>query len=191
MSNEELRRSGAPRGTGRRRPIGVRVALAIMDGIKWQRPFDKDWQLLLATRSWLSERGYKLVETRGPQAMDQALDRYAGDYLALRIAAHRSQWFVEVKTAHDWSDWHALKSWSACLGVPASFHDPRLMTSEGSEKTPSYLASQLDYLRDHLTEIEAACQPDRVEATLKCVSAAEFAATLSWLLKSGDFPGSV
>jgi hypothetical protein len=176
MSSEELRRSGAPRGTGRRRPIGVRVALGIMNAIRRPRRFDKDWQLLLATRSWLSERGYKLVETRAPEATDQALLRYAGDYLALRIAAYRGHWFVEVKTAHDWSDWHTLKIWSACLGAHASFHDPRLMTSKGSEKTLSYLASQLDYLRDHLTEIEAACQPDRVETTLKCVSAAEFEA---------------
>jgi hypothetical protein len=167
------------------------------------RQFDKDWKLLRPTRRWLSMRGYKLVETRGPDALDQALgrygldvqtaafvgdqyrigDQYAGDHVALAIVAWGGHWFVQVKTAQDRSDWYTLKSWSACLGAPASFYDPRLMTNDESEQTPSDLASQLDYLREHLTEIEAACQPDRVEATLKCVSAADFEAKVSWLLK--------
>lgn len=141
--------------------------------------FDEDWQLLRATRPWLVGRGYELVETRGPGAKGQALARYAGEHLALRIVAYHGNWSIEVKTAHDWSDWHILEFWSDCLGAPASFHDPRLMSSEGVAKTPSYLAPQLDYLREHLTEIEAACQPDRVETTLKCVSDAQYNARLS------------
>jgi hypothetical protein len=147
------------------------------------RRFDQEWQLLVAARTWLRDRGYRLLDSRGPEGMEQGFDVYAGDGLGLRIIADRGQWFVEVHPGADgidaagWEGWSTLEAWSTCLGEPVTFHDTRpTFTDEDRAAVLAnswWLQPQLDYVQDHLTQIERACQPDRVEATLRCLGDAQ------------------
>lgn len=147
------------------------------------RRFDHDWQLLVAARTWLRDRGNRLLDSRGPEGMEQGFDVYSGDQLGIRIVADRGQWFLEVHPGADgldaagWEGWFTLEAWSACLGEPLAFHDTRAtFTDEDRAAVLAnswWLQPQLDYLQDHLTEIERACQPDRVEATLMCLGDAQ------------------
>jgi hypothetical protein len=95
------------------------------------RRFDREWQLLLTSRSWLIERGYRLADTRGPEQMDSGFDVYRGNQLVIRIIADRSQWFVEAHPRPEMVDpsdengWFTLEAWSTCLVAPALFRDTR------------------------------------------------------------------
>jgi hypothetical protein len=130
----------------------------------------------------LIENGYRLVDTRGPEQMDSGFNVYAGSQLVIRIIADRSQWFVEVHPRPEMVDtsdrngWFNLEAWSTCLGAPASFRDTRpTLTDEdwAAVLTNSWwLEPQLEYLRDHLAQIEEACASKRVEATVACLSKA-------------------
>lgn len=133
--------------------------------------------------TWLGDRGYRLLESRGPEGMDQGFDLYAGDHVEIRIIADRSQWFIEVRPgteavdASGWEGWFNLEAWSTCLGAPATFHDTRpTLTDEDRTIVLAnswWLQPQLDFLRAHLSEIEDACQADRMRATLACLADAQ------------------
>lgn len=145
------------------------------------RRFDRDWELLVASRTWLQQRGYRLIESRGPEGMEQGFDLYAGDRLGIRLSADRGQWFLDVRPgsgrpdALDWEGWFTLEAWSGCLGARVLFHDSRrrLTDADWVEVLANswWLEPQLDYLRDHLGQIEDACSPDRIGATQDCLSA--------------------
>lgn len=139
------------------------------------RSFDDDWKLLEATRDWLEERDYALAESRGPEAMSSGLHRYARQRTGIRITADRGLWFIDVQPGQDSDDWFNLDSWSACLGERLSFHDqrPRLSDQDWLEVIANSwrLEPQVQYLRAHLDEIEAACEPARLEQTIECLIA--------------------
>jgi hypothetical protein len=147
------------------------------------RRFDQEWQLLVAAGQWLRDRGYRLLDSRGPEGMEQGFDVYAGNQLGIRIVVDRGQWVVEVHpgadgvTAVGWEGWFTLEAWSACLGEPVVFHDTRpTLTDEDWAAVLAnswWLQPQLDFLQGHLIEIERACQADRVEATLRCLGDAQ------------------
>lgn len=147
------------------------------------RRFDQEWELLVDARTWLRDRGQRLLDSRGPEGMDQGFDVYTGDRLGIRIIADRSQWFVEVRpeaeavVAVGWEGWFNLEAWDTCLGAPATFHDTRPTLTDEDWATVLanswWLQPQLDYLRDHLAEIELACHPDRVKGTLACLLEAQ------------------
>jgi hypothetical protein len=147
------------------------------------RRFDREWKLLMSARTWLRERGLRLVESRGPEGMDQGFDLYADNRLGTRIIADRSQWFVEVHPgaenldAAGWRGWFGLEAWSTCLGSPVLFHDTRPTSTDkdwaAALANSWWLEPQLDYLRDHLAEIQQACSPAHVEATVACLSEAQ------------------
>ena len=144
------------------------------------RRFDQEWELLIAARDWLGEAGYELVESRGPEGMDQGMDAYVGAASSVRIVADRSQWFVDVRPSAEEVNWFSLESWSVCLGAPVLFHDPRPTPTQEDWLTVLanswWLRPQLDYLREHIQMIEAACQPTAVSETLRCLSEARVAA---------------
>jgi hypothetical protein len=152
--------------------------------------------MLVASRTWLQERGYRLIESRGPEAMDQGFDFYAGDLLSIRLTADRSQWFVEVRPGPDepdafgWEGWFTLEAWSDCLGVPVLFHDnrPKLTDDDRIEVLANswWLQPQLDYLRDNLSEIEQASSREHIEEKRKRLSAAQRQLSASPPRKSGD-----
>ena len=75
------------------------------------RRFDQEWQLLVAALKWLRDRGYRLLDSRGPEGMEQGFDVYAGEQLGIRIVADRGQWFLEVHPGADGRDavgWEGL-----------------------------------------------------------------------------------
>lgn len=141
--------------------------------------FDREWQLLLSSRGWLVERGYRLLETRGPEGMDSGFDLYTGGQLGIRVTADRGQWWIEAHPgpahidAFGWDGWFNLEAWSTCLGAPVLFHDtrPKLTDEDWAAVLTNswWLEPQMDYLRDHLAEIEQACAPERLEATVACL----------------------
>jgi hypothetical protein len=144
------------------------------------RRFEEEWELLVEARGWLSDRGYRLIDSRGPEGMDQGFDVYVGKVIGIRIVADRSQWFVEVRPsaeagdAFGYRDWFDLECWSTCLGSETLFHDPGKAVR--AERNPYeamanswWLRPQLDYLRAHLGDIERACLPDVVEHTRSCL----------------------
>ena len=146
------------------------------------RRFEEEWRLLVEVRSWLSDRGYRLIDSRGPEGMDQGFDVYVGAAIGIRIIADRSQWFVEVHCsagavdAYGYRDWFNLECWSTCLGSEVIFHDPgKAGSAERNPVTSAMIANswwlrpQLDYLRAQLGEIERACLPDVVEHTRACL----------------------
>lgn len=143
------------------------------------RRFDQEWALLIAARTWLDDAGYELIESRGPEGMDQGLDAYIGLVAGIRLVVDRSQWFVDVRPAAHNGDWFSLESWSICLGAPVLFHDtrPRLSRQDWPDVLANswWLEPQLDYLRVHLRSIEDACQPTRVKETLDCLAKARAA----------------
>ena len=149
--------------------------------------FDEDWHRLLSSRQWLIGRGYALAETRGPEGMESGLDRYDGRHLSIRIVADRGQWFVGIQSTRTDAGWQSLESWSACLGEPALFHVSRSSESDEAWATAMadswHLSPQLDYLREHLDAIEAACHPHRVDISLDCLSAANRVAQLSGFIR--------
>jgi hypothetical protein len=130
---------------------------------------------LEATGDWLEERDYALAESRGPEAMSSGLHRYVRPQTSILITADRGQWFVDVQPDQDSDDWFTLESWSACLGEAVSFHDrrPRLSDQDWLEVIANSwrLEPQVQYLRAHLDEIEAACEPARLEQTIECLRA--------------------
>lgn len=151
------------------------------------RRFERDWKLLVASRTWLGERGLRLIDSRGPEGMDQGYDVYVGDRLGVRIVADRGQWFVEVHPGVEDVDaarsmrytkgWFNLEAWSACLAQPVLFHDP---TPARTDREVSavlenswWLEPQLDYLREHFGEIEDSCSTNRIDATLMCLAEEE------------------
>lgn len=147
--------------------------------------FYEEWQLLLNTREWFDARGYALVETRGPEGMNQGFDVYVGKSVAIRIIADRGQWFIEVHPQTEGPDaarndgWFSLEPWSTCLGSLMLFHDPSSAFTDADRvavlANSWWLRPQLDFLRDHLEEIEAMCAPDQVADTITCLVEAESA----------------
>jgi hypothetical protein len=139
------------------------------------RSFDDDWKLLEATGDWLEERDYALAESRGPEAMSSGLHRYARPQTSILITADRGQWFIEVQPDQDSGDWFNLENWSVCLGEAVSFHDmrPRFSDQDWLDGIANSwrLEPQVRYLRAHLDEIEAACEPARLEQTIECLVA--------------------
>jgi hypothetical protein len=65
------------------------------------RRFEQEWQLLVVARKWLHDGGYRLLDSLGPEGMEQGFDIYGGDQLGIRIVADRGQWFVEVHPGAD------------------------------------------------------------------------------------------
>src|SRR5687768_12504360 len=98
--------------------------------------FDREWKLLLAARTWIKAGGLRLVESRGPEGMDNGYDIYESDRLGLRIVADRGQWFVEVHPGVDGlhgaasQTWFTLEQWSSCVDAPVLFHDTRPARSD-------------------------------------------------------------
>lgn len=147
------------------------------------RRFDREWEMLVASRTWLGERGYRLIESSGPGGMEQGFDLYAGERLGIRLSADRGQWLVELHTgpggpdAVGWEGWFNLEAWSQCLGGLVLFHDkrPALSDRDRAEVLANswWLEPQLDYLRAHLDQIEARCLPETIEATRECLSGAQ------------------
>ena len=147
------------------------------------RRFAQEWQLLLAARTWLGDRGLRLLDSRGPEGMDQGFDFYCDDRLGIRIIADRSQWFVDVHPGSEgidiggWKDWFSLEVWSSCLGAPVIFHDPRPTLTDRDRAAVLanswWLEPQLAYLRRNLDAIEEACSPELVEATIACLKATQ------------------
>jgi hypothetical protein len=135
--------------------------------------FRKDWDLLVSTRSWLSEVGYRLIESRGPEGMDQGLHAYEGDHLEIRIVADRGQWFVEARPRAA-PTWFTLEPWSVCIGAPVLFHvAPAIRTDEEQLKALSAswkLAPQVEYLRAHLVDLEQACDAIAISRTMDCLN---------------------
>lgn len=94
--------------------------------------------------------------------MDQGGDSYANDWLGIRVVADRSQWYVEVHPETDgidaggWKGWFSLEAWSACLGQPTLFHDPRPKLTDQDWvaviENSWRLEPQLGYLREHLDD---------------------------------------
>ena len=121
------------------------------------------------------------MESRGPIGMEQGLDMYAGDRIGLRIVADRGQWFIDVQPGKVKTNvggstgWFSLEAWSSCLGAPVLFHDGRPTDADGEWQAVLenswQLEPQLKYLREHLDQIDAACSPEIVEATLACLLA--------------------
>ena len=152
------------------------------------RRFDQEWALLVAARTWLGDAGYELVDSRGPEGMDQGFDIYSRAAVRIRLVADRSQWFVDVRPVAHLGDWFSLESWSICLGEPVLFHDPRPTITQQDwlqvHANSWWLQPQLDFLRSHLRNIEDSCQPDRVDETLACLAKAH-AATAAF--PPGDF----
>jgi hypothetical protein len=146
--------------------------------------FGQEWEMLLAADSWLSERGYRLVDRRGPEGMNMGIEIRASDRLGIRIAADRGQWFVDVASSPESLDrdgsshWFGLEAWSVCLGAPALFHDRRPTLTDKDRvvvlANSWWLQPQLDYLREHLAAIEEACSPNNRQATLACLSDAQW-----------------
>jgi hypothetical protein len=146
------------------------------------RSFDRDWQQLEASRPWFLDRGYRLTDARGPEGMEQGLNAYEGVWLSIRLSADRGQWFVEISpgtgapVASGSVGWYSLEAWSKCLGSPVLFHDtrPRSTEADWTEVVANswWLEPQLNYLRDHLAEIERACSPERVDTTRECLISA-------------------
>jgi len=144
--------------------------------------FKEEWRLLVAAREWFSARGYRLIDSRGPEGMDQGFDVYLGDRLGIRLVADRGSWDVEVHPATEgllaWGSqqWFNMEAWSTCLGEPVLFHDadPPLTGEDWAELLAHSwrLEPQLAYLRATLPAIEAACSPERIDATLACLGAA-------------------
>jgi hypothetical protein len=147
------------------------------------RRFDREWQLLVAARTWLRGSGFRLLDSRGPEGMDQGFDVYADNRVGIRIMADRSQWFVEIHPGAEGIDavgsqgWFTLEAWSTCLGTTVLFHDntPTLTDLDWATVLANswWLEPQLDYLRDHLAQIQDACSPESVEATGVCLSEAQ------------------
>ena len=144
--------------------------------------FKEEWRLLVAAREWLSARRYRLIDSRGPEGMDQGFDVYVGDRVGIRLVADRGSWDVEVYPGTDgvqasgWRRWFNMEAWSACLGEPVLFHDPRPpSTDEDWAEVLAHswrLEPQLAYLRESLPAIEAACAPERIDATRGCLGEA-------------------
>jgi hypothetical protein len=144
--------------------------------------FDQEWQLLVFARAWLGERGYLLIDSRGPEGMEQGFNVYLGDRLGIRMVVDRGSWDVEVHPGPQgvdvfhWQRWFNMEAWSVCLGEPVLFHDPRPTLTDDDWyvvlANSWRLQPQLDYLRDHLSAIEGACAPERTAATLVCLSKA-------------------
>ena len=145
--------------------------------------FDEEWRLLVRARTWLGERGYRLVDSRGPEGMEQGFDIYVGESLAIRIVADRGTWSVDVRPGRiegDWfgyEGWFDLEEWSTCLRAPVVFHDTRQPVSDQDWveviESSWRLSPQLEYLRGHLATIEEACHPTRVEQTKACLEESE------------------
>lgn len=112
--------------------------------------------------------------------MDQGYDVHAGDLLGIRIIADRSQWLVELRPGPDapdangWEGWFSLEAWSSCLGSPMLFHDARpAITDEDRVEVLAnswWIEPQIAYLREHLSDIERACSPDRIDTTRGCLN---------------------
>lgn len=147
------------------------------------RRFDQEWEQLVSSRTWLVDYGLRLLESRGPEGMSQGFDAYIGDRFGLRIVADRGHWFVEVHpgiedlAAGGWDGWFSLEAWSVCIGQPRLFHDSRPTLTDQDRvaviESSWWLEPQLDFLREHLHDIQGACSAERVEGTLVCLRAAQ------------------
>jgi hypothetical protein len=124
--------------------------------------FASEWQVAMSIEPWLLERGYELVESRGPEGMAQGLRRYSGLTGDVLVVADRGQWFIDVRPSGAPSGRYDFGVWSITLGAPVKFH-----TDEWALDTSWQLQPQLDYLRSHLAEIEAACLPERRVTTME------------------------
>jgi hypothetical protein len=114
--------------------------------------------------------------------MDSGLELFAGGLLAIRVIADRGQWFVEARPGQEHVDavgfdgWFNLEAWSTCLGAQSLFHDtrPTLMDDDWATVIANswWLAPQMEYVREHLGEMEPACSAERVDETRVCLSRA-------------------
>ncbi len=144
--------------------------------------FDEEWKLLVQAGAWLTDRGYRLVQSHGPGGMEQGAHVYLGESVGIGFLADRGHWSIELRpgpTTGDWygeKDWFGLECWSLCLGAPVVFHySRRLVIVPEREWMDESAASgrlrpQLEYLRVHLTSIEEACHPTRVQQTTRCLT---------------------
>lgn len=140
--------------------------------------FADEWRRLEGTQPWLRELGFRLIDSRGPEGMNQGFHVYAGERVAVRIIADRDQWFVEVRPdphgadASGWKDWFTLEAWSECLGAPVLFH---VESGDWPDRLANswWLAPQLDYLRANLGAIEVASAAERLTATRSRLLAAQ------------------
>jgi hypothetical protein len=146
------------------------------------RRFDSEWDLLVRSRGWFEERGYRLTDSMGP-GMQQGLYLYSGERIAVRLTADRGQWLVEVRPgaaergAVPSEDWFDVEAWSDCLGHLVLFHarEPAVTDADraGALAASWLLEPQLDYLRTHLGDIEKSCSQDRRDAVRNCLVAAQ------------------
>jgi hypothetical protein len=94
---------------------------------------------------------------------------FTGRLLDILIVADRGQWFVEAgPTAANRS--FTLEVWSACLDEPVLFLDnrPALTDADRLERIAKswHLTPQVDYLRTHLDDMVAACDPASMTETI-------------------------
>ena len=123
--------------------------------------FERDWKIAISADDWLRSRGYALVERRGPEGMMQGLTRYHGASAEISIVADRGRWFVEVRPDGAPAGRYDFECWSFALGAPISLH-----TEDWDQWTSWQLAPQLEYLRNHLSQIEAECEIASLDATV-------------------------
>jgi hypothetical protein len=127
---------------------------------------------------WFEDRGYRLIDRQGPEGMDQGLHVFEGPKLGIRITADRSQWFVEIRPSVDPNlqdrdeAWFDLELWSICLGQPTLFHVPDGSVAEQLANSWT-LQPQLDYLKEHIQQIEAHVERGRVSDTAACLRKAQ------------------
>ena len=110
--------------------------------------------------------------------MNQGLHEYAGR-IGIRIVADRGQWFFDIGPmsgdALREQEAFDIETWSACLGEPTLFHDPRATLDLELDAWPEVIANswwlepQLDYLKRHLEQIEQLCDPTLLDGTLACL----------------------
>lgn len=140
--------------------------------------FLDEWRLLEGAQTWLRDGGFQLIDSRGPEGMNQGFHVYVGEHIAVRVIADRDQWEVEVRPdrhqadAYDSRDWFNLEAWSVCLGVPVLFH----VESEDSGDAIARswrLAPQLEFLRANVESIDAASAQERVSKTRARLVAAQ------------------
>jgi hypothetical protein len=121
-----------------------------------------DWREFSDAKAWLVDRGYTLTrDERYP--MSGALADLRNDGKSVAIESDRGVWTVSAGPPSDDSRLHLLDAWAACLGTA---------TPDFKEESSDIFWSlrvQLGYLRAHLSLIESACEPERLDDTLRCL----------------------
>jgi hypothetical protein len=133
----------------------------------------------------LQERGYKHAESVYSDSFGNRLERFEGARLEILITKDRDFWEIDVRPTLQGAGWRSLEIWSLCIGMPARLHESQ-PPDVRMPPIPTRLGPQLDYLRQHLSALEAACHPNRVDSALQCLAAAEDVARLSQFLGLPD-----